>query len=69
MKVLFAARTIEVTKKFYKKSAIFGTQEYCMMREVLRDFPDFNVVVKAAPKSCQTYMKGLTYDYMRRSRL
>lgn len=64
MKVLFAARTIEVTKKFYKKSAIFGTQEYCMMREVLRDFPDFNVVVKAAPKSCQTYMKGLTYDYM-----
>ena len=64
MKVLFATRTIELTKKFSKKAAIFGTQEYRMMQEVLKDFPDFEVVVKAAPKSCQTYMKGLTYDYM-----
>ena len=64
MKVLFAARTIELTKKFSKKAAIFGTQEYCMMREVLKDFPDFDVVVKAVPKSHQTYLKGLTYDYM-----
>ena len=64
MKVLFATRTIEVTKKFSKKAAIFGTEEYRLMREVLSDFPDFDVVVKAAPKCHQTYMKGLTYDYM-----
>lgn len=64
MKVLFATRTIEVTKKFSKKAAIYGTEEYQLMREVLRDFPDFDVVVKAAPKCHQTYMKGLTYDYM-----
>ena len=64
MKVQFAARTIELTKKFSKKAAVFGTQEYRMMREVLKDFPDFEVVVKAVPKSNQTYLKGLTYDYM-----
>ncbi len=64
MKVLFATRTIEVTKKFYQQSAIFGSEEYRMMLEVLRDLPDFQVVVKSAPKSCQTYLKGLTYDYM-----
>ena len=64
MKVLFATRTIEVTKKFSKKAAIFGTQEYRMVQEVLKDFPDFEVVVKATPVRRQNYMKGLTYDYM-----
>ena len=64
MKVLFATRTIEVTKKFSKKAAIFGTEEYQLMREVLKDFPDFEIVVKATPVRHQTYMKGLTYDYM-----
>ena len=64
MKVLFATRTIEVTKKFSKKAAIYGTEEYQLMRDVLRDFPGFSVVVKAAPKRHQTYMRGLTYDYM-----
>ena len=43
MKVLFATRTIELTKKFSKKAAIFGTQEYRMMREVLKDFPDLRL--------------------------
>ena len=64
MKVLFATRTIEVTKKFSKKAAIFGAEEYQLMREVLKDFSDFEVVVKATPVRRQTYMKGLTYDYM-----
>ena len=64
MKVLFATRTIQVTKKFSKKAAIFGTEEYQLMREVLKDFSDFEVVVKATPVRRQTYMKGLTYDYM-----
>ena len=64
MKIKFEAKTIEVTKTFAEKAARFGTQEYCMMWEVLKDFPDFEVVVKAAPIRSQTYMKGLTYDFM-----
>ena len=64
MKVRFTERSIEITKTFADKASHYGTQEYLLMRDVLKDFPDFKVVVKAAPMRRQTYMKGLTYDYM-----
>lgn len=64
MKVQFCTKTIEVTKTFAEKAAHFGSQEYDLMREVLRDLPDYQVVVKATITPRQTYIKGLTYEYM-----
>ena len=64
MKVQFNAKTIEVTKTFAEKAARFGSQEYKLLREALRDFPDYQVVVKPTTTHRRTYIKGLTYEYM-----
>ena len=47
MKVLFATRTIEVTKTFAEKAAHFGSEEYQMLRAATKDFPEFQIVVKS----------------------
>ena len=64
MKVRFTERSIEITKTFANKASRFGSEEYNMLLAAMHDLPDFKVVVKATPKHYQTYMKGLTYDYM-----
>lgn len=64
MKINFAAKTIEVTKTFANKASRFGSDEYTMLRTATHDLPGFEVVIKAAPVRRQTYMKGLTYEYM-----
>ena len=57
-------RTIEVTKSFDLKASRYGTEEYDTLNAVLRDNPNFNVVVKAAAKRSDPYA-GLTFDFMR----
>ena len=64
MKVKFSERSIEVTKTFAEKAARFGSEEYNLLRTAMQDLPDFKLVIKATPKRHQTYMKGLTYEYM-----
>lgn len=64
MKINFASKTIEITKTFADKASRFGSEEYRTLRTAMYDLPDFAVAIKVAPKCRQTYMKGLTYEYM-----
>ena len=64
MKINFETKSIEVSKAFANKASHFGTEQYEELRAVMRDLPDFTVMVKAAPKPRRSYMKGLTYEFM-----
>ncbi len=64
MKINFASKTIEVTKTFADKASRFGSEEYRTLRTAMYDLPDFTVAIKSTHKPRQTYMKGLTYEYM-----
>ena len=64
MKINFGTKSIEVSKAFVNKASHFGTEQYEELRAVMRDLPDFTVMVKAAPKPRRSYMKGLTYEFM-----
>ena len=64
MKINFETKSIEVSKAFVNKASHFGTEQYEELRAVMRDLPDFTVMVKAAPKPRRSYMKGLTYEFM-----
>lgn len=56
-------KTIELTKKFSKSASRFGSDEYDILQNVRKDYPNFKVVVKATPKRTVQH-KGLTYDFM-----
>ena len=64
MKINFETKSIEVSKAFANKASHFGTEQYEELRAVLRDFPDFTVMVKTAPKPRRSYRKVLTYEFM-----
>lgn len=65
MKVIFAEKKIEITKAFSDKASHFGSQEYHDMRAVMNDLPDFQIVVKSAPKrQNRNPHYGMTYSYM-----
>jgi len=54
-----------VTKAFAKQARIFGTPEYRMWQDFLKDFPNAKMVVKKAKrKSTQNGFTNLTYENM-----
>lgn len=54
-----------VTKAFAKQARIFGTPEYRMWQDFLKDFPNAKMVVKKATrKSTQNRFTNLTYENM-----
>ena len=57
-------RTIEVTKTFERKASRYASDEYKTLEAVRRDYPTFEVVVKAASKRSDPYA-GLTFEFMR----
>lgn len=57
--------TIEMTKKFAKEAAKFGTDEYKALQEARRDYPEYKVVI-AARKHAKVAYKGLTCEYMKK---
>ena len=61
-----ATRSIELSKKFAAAAAKFGSDEYKMLQEARRDYPDYKVVEvsRKNPKSNKSTFKGLTYEYM-----
>lgn len=65
MKVNFEGKVIEMTAKFAKAAAKFGSDEYRQLQEVRRDYPGFKVetVSRKVSANKQTY-KGLTYAHM-----
>ena len=56
-------RTIELTKKFAADSSHFGTDEYKMLQEARRDYPNYKVVI-ASRKNSKSNFDGLNLDYM-----
>jgi len=64
----FSNRTIFFGKKFMKLAKQYGTQEYNTFLGLLRDMPDFKIVVRE-PKKSETRMsvKGLTREFMERN--
>ncbi len=60
--------TIEMTKKFYKASCKFGTEEYEIVFKMLEKFPTYKPVIKTTAKktgtSKKSCFKGLDYEFM-----
>jgi hypothetical protein len=65
MKINSRTQVIEMTKKFAKAAARFGSEEYNQLQQARRDYPNFKVVTvsRKAPTQKDSY-KGLTYSYM-----
>ena len=58
-------RSLNLTKTFAAKAAIFGTDEYKMLQEARRDYPSYKVTVgKTKNKEQKNAFAGLDYDYM-----
>ena len=56
--------TIEMpTKKYATAASKFGTVEYNEVQAARRDYPNYNVVTRKAPKRA-AHLKGLTYEIM-----
>ena len=56
---------IEMTKKFAKAAAKFGSPEYKQLQEARREYPTFSVkTVSQKPATKKNTFKGLTYEYM-----
>lgn len=55
-----------VSKKFEKNARVFGTPEFKLWREYLREFPNAKMITKSIKKNPdkKTY-RNLTYDNMR----
>lgn len=49
-KLNHANETIELTKQFAKASGKYGSEEYKLLMEVKKDFPNYKIVVKDTPK-------------------
>ena len=65
MKINSRTQVIEMTKKFAKAAARFGSEEYNQLQQARRDYPNFKVVTisRKAPTQKDSY-KGLTYKFM-----
>ena len=56
--------TIEMpTKKYATAASKYGTVEYNEVQAARRDYPNYNVVTRKAPKKADN-LKGLTYEVM-----
>ena len=65
MKINFHSQVIEMTAKFAKAAAKFGSDEYKALQEARRDYPNFKVATVARKTTAQKEnYKGLTYSYM-----
>ena len=58
-------KTIEMTAKFAKAAAKFGSTEYAQLQEARKDYPNYKVVtISRKTSSNKESYKGLTYSYM-----
>ena len=65
MTINMKKNAIEMTKKFAKAAAKFGSPEYKQLQEARRDNPTFSVVtVTRKTTTTKNTYKGLTYEYM-----
>ena len=65
VKVLHAESCIEVNTTFAKMMTDPRSDEYKLLQELRRDYPDFRVTRRQINKNTsQEHYKGLTYEYM-----
>ncbi len=64
MKLSYEKKTITITKAEAKKASIYGTDEYNNLVNIRKDFPNFKIVIKEAPKRTKP-IKRLTFEAMR----
>ncbi len=62
MKINYAKKEIEMTKKESKEASKFGTETYNNLVVIKRDFPDFAIVIKETVRKNSS--KGYSYDRM-----
>ena len=61
-------RTLYFGKKFMKLAKQYGTQEYNTFLGLIRDMPDFKIVIREQKKSeTRMSVKGLTREFMERN--
>lgn len=64
-KLDFATNTLTVNYKFHRAMSDFGSPEYLRYKEILKDFPQLRVIVKAGRTITSTRpTKRLTYENM-----
>jgi hypothetical protein len=65
IKVNHSKRTIEMDRVFYKASLDVRSDEYRILQQVRKDYPNYQPMRKTAKKNPdkKTY-RGLTYEYM-----
>jgi hypothetical protein len=63
IEVIYAKRTIVITKSFEEKARKFGSDEYKNLKEARQDNPTFRIVIKSTSKA-DNKNKGLTFSYM-----
>lgn len=56
--------TIEITKAFDKKASVYGSAEYNMLQNAMRENEGFSVVVAASRKANNNPFSKLSFDYM-----
>lgn len=65
MKIDFVEKKLVITQSESKAASVVNSKEYNLIKQVMRDFPDFEVEIKASTKR-KSYNRGLTYAYMER---
>ena len=64
-KLDFATNTLTVNYKFHRAMSDFGSPEYLRYKEILNDFPQLRVIVKAGRTiTTPRPTKRLTYENM-----
>ena len=56
-------RTIEMTKAFEKAASVIGSEEYNLLQQARRDYPNYKVVT-VTRKEKETGASGLSFDFM-----
>ena len=60
----FYKNTINMTESFSKKAENYGSTEYNMLQNALKDFPKFEIVVTKKTKRVKDAHKGIDVKFM-----
>ena len=60
----FSKNAINMTESFSKKAQNYGSTEYNMLQNALKDFPEFEIVVTKKTKRVKDAHKGIDVKFM-----
>ena len=64
MKVNFVEKNIVVSRSKMSKASIIGSKEYSELIQLMRDLPEFKIVIKERSRVTNNHNGGLTYKVM-----